>query len=43
MEGNGDEPRVHDGEAGALSLFLGLLHLVDVLWYAGVVDPLHGL
>ena len=41
MEGNGDEPRVHDGEAGALSLFLGLLHLVDVLKYVGFVGIPH--
>ena len=37
MEGNGNKPHVHDGEAGALGLFLGLLHLVDVLKYVGVV------
>ena len=37
MEGNCDEPRIHDKEAGALGLFLGLLHIVDVLQYVGVV------
>ena len=30
MEGNCDEPRIHDREAGALGLFLGLLH-IDLL------------
>ena len=39
MGGNGDEPRIHNGEAGALRLFLGLLHLFYVLWYVGVVGP----
>ena len=37
MEENGDKPRVHDGEAGELGLFLRLLHLVNVFRYAGVV------
>ena len=39
MEGSGNKPRVYDGEAGALGLFLGLLHIVNVLRYAGVVGP----
>ena len=39
MVGDGDEPRVRDGEDGALSLFLGILHLVDVLRDAGVISP----
>ena len=39
MEGSGDEPRVHDGKAGALGLFLGILHIAGVLRYAGVVSP----
>ena len=42
MEGNGDEPRVHDREAEALGLSLGLLHIVDVLRYVGVVCPPRG-
>ena len=37
MKGNGDEPRIHDSEAGALGLFLGLLYIFDVLRYVGVV------
>ena len=37
MEGSGDKPNIHDREAGALGLFLGLLHIVSVLRYAGVV------
>ena len=39
MGGNGDKPRIHDGEDGALRLFLGLLHIFYVLWYVGVVVP----
>ena len=42
MEGNGDKPRVHDGEARALGFFLGLLHIVDVFRYAGVVGTPSG-
>ena len=34
MEGNGDDLRVHDREAEALGLSLGLLHIVDALRYA---------
>ena len=42
MGGNNDEPRIHYGGAGALSLFLGLLHLVDKFRYAVFVGPPHG-
>ena len=42
MGGNDNEPHIHDGEAGVLLLFMGLLHLVDVLRYVGVVGPPRG-
>ena len=42
MRGNGNKPLVHDGDDGALSIFLGLLHFFDVLLYAWVVGPPRG-